>query len=74
MTPELSYRMVSVPAILDKKTIADVLQDDLGAYDDTLWRLLRFNGNKYEEYGVTGFADFYPALRLLAYHQEFAKN
>lgn len=33
-----SYRVFSVPFVLDNKTPAAVLEDDLGQYDDTKWR------------------------------------
>jgi len=41
--------MISVPIDLDNSSPASVLEDDLGSYDDTQWRLLRYiNGNNVE--------------------------
>ena len=48
-SPNTAYRMISVPIDLDNSSPTNVLEDDLGSYDDTQWRLLRYiNGNNVE--------------------------
>jgi len=38
-TAQTAYRLVSVPLQLDNPSAAAVLEDDLGSYDNTKWRL-----------------------------------
>ncbi len=59
-TPAMAYRMISVPGILDYPAVLNVLEDDLGGYDDTQWRLLRYANNGLLEYGQSGFPAFTP--------------
>ena len=48
-SPNLAYRMISVPIDLDNPSPSSVFEDDLGSYDDTQWRFLRYlNGNNVE--------------------------
>jgi len=54
-TPAKAYRMISIPFDLNDKTVAGVLEDDLGKYDDTQWRLLRFVNGVNVEFGSPGF-------------------
>lgn len=46
------YRMVSVPLNLAQPGLLEVLGDDLGTYDENVWRLLRWNAadGAYREY------------------------
>ncbi len=39
---EASYQLISIPYDLDTTDVMLVLQDDLGAYDKTLWRLFDY--------------------------------
>ena len=55
---QLAYRMISVPLQLNNPDPADVLQDDLGFYDRTKWRLFSYRQNEFKEFGFT--ADFAP--------------
>jgi len=61
-TPVKAYRMISIPFDLNDRSAASVLQDDFtGAYDQTLWRLLRYvNPTTNIEFGASGFPDFAP--------------
>ncbi len=59
-TPAQAYRMISIPGILDYPAVLSVLEDDLGSYDDTQWRLLRYINGFNIEYGQTGFPAFTP--------------
>ncbi len=59
-TPVKAYRMIAVPFDLNDKSPAGILEDDLGRYDDTQWRLLRYVNSAYTEYGSPGFANFSP--------------
>lgn len=52
LTPTGSYSMISLPADLDSKSPGVVLEDDFGIYDDTQWRLLRWESGSYREYTV----------------------
>jgi hypothetical protein len=54
--------MISIPFELNDKKPASVLEDDLGRYDNTQWRLLRYvNRAQNKEYPVDGdFDDFEP--------------
>jgi hypothetical protein len=49
--PAGSYRMISVPLTLDNASPNTVLADDLGTYDNAVWRLFRYQENDYVEYG-----------------------
>jgi len=58
-TPAKAYRMISVPLKLNDETVRSVLEeDDLGNYDDTQWRLLRYVNGVNVEYGSPEFAGF----------------
>jgi methionine-rich copper-binding protein CopC len=59
-TPVNSYRMISVPAILDDSTPTAVLTDNLGVLDRAEWRLLRGQNGVYAEYGIDEVANFEP--------------
>ncbi|MBN1349275.1 Ig-like domain-containing protein [candidate division KSB1 bacterium] len=60
-TKAMTYQMISVPNNLLNKSARDVLVDDLGSYDDTQWRLLRYVNGHYTEYTVdNNFDDFTP--------------
>jgi len=48
-----SYRMVSVPALLDDPSIESVFFDDYGEYDKMKWRLCR-----YDERDTTFFSEY----------------
>jgi len=45
-----SYRIFSVPFVLDNKTPLAVLEDDLGAYDDTKWKFFDVQNTTIREY------------------------
>ncbi len=55
---QTAYRMISVPLELDNAGADAVLSDDLGSYDNTQWRLLRYEDGSYLEYSSAG--DFAP--------------
>ncbi|MDP2208490.1 MAG: FlgD immunoglobulin-like domain containing protein [Bacteroidota bacterium] len=50
-----AYRLISLPISATNKTPAAVLEDDLGAYNNTKWRFFELKGGKlpYVEYGNT---------------------
>jgi hypothetical protein len=45
-----SYRIFSVPFVLNNKTPAAVLEDDLGAYDNTKWKFFDVQNTTINEY------------------------
>jgi hypothetical protein len=54
-TAQTAYRLISVPADLDKKSPSDVFVDDLGVYDDTRWRFFELQADQsYKEFPNTG--------------------
>lgn len=59
-TPANSYRMISVPVDLNSESPGNTLEDDLGSYDDTKWRLLRWQSGGYREYTVNSIDSFEP--------------
>lgn len=56
-SPNLAYRMISVPIDLDNSSPSSVFVDDLGTYDDTQWRLLRYINGNFDEFPNTGNLD-----------------
>lgn len=50
-----AYRLLSLPINATNKTPAVILEDDLGAYDNTKWRFFELQGGNlpYKEYGNT---------------------
>lgn len=55
-----SYRLISIPLNLESGRISQVLADDLGAYERTIWRLMRYQNGNYQEYTVGDIEDFAP--------------
>jgi len=49
LTPR-SYKMITVPLLLDDTTLEDVLGDDYGPYDPQAWRLLRWKEDDFVEF------------------------
>ncbi len=62
-TDALTFRMFSVPAILDAESAASVLYDDLGQPDSLTWRCGRWDPatQSYTEAGVDSLLAFRPA-------------
>lgn len=54
-----TYRMVSVPAELNDVSLLGVLGDDFGPYNPTVWRLFRWERDRYAEHPAIG-AGFTP--------------
>jgi hypothetical protein len=48
-TATSNYRIIAVPLELSKKSVNDIFNDDLGAYDKTKYRLFRYNGSATSE-------------------------
>ena len=49
-----AYRLISVPLNLSSASAANVLQDDLGSYDETVWRFYGLQANQeYAEFPST---------------------
>jgi hypothetical protein len=48
-TTTSSYRMISVPLVLNDKTVNGVFSDVLGGYDPTAYRLFKYNGSTFNE-------------------------
>jgi hypothetical protein len=59
-TPTNSYRMISIPFNLNSKTPESVLEDDFGSYDNTKWRLIRWQSGGYQEYPANNIESFNP--------------
>lgn len=62
---QTAYRMLSFPASLDDPTAKTVLEDDLGAYDKTKWRLFDYVNGNFVEYSNTRAFDSGRALFLI---------
>jgi|GEM_PF-2089632 len=45
-----TYRMISVPLVLDDPDAASMLEDDLGPYDPHTWRLFQWRADDYREF------------------------
>ena len=43
-TEQTNYRIISIPLVLDPKTVAAVLEDDLGALKKDVWRIFNYSG------------------------------
>jgi len=70
---QTAYRLISVPLLLDNPSAAAVLEDDLGAYDNTKWRLFGLaagpsqnlnNKEPYVEFPNAGANAFAPGTSL----------
>ena len=59
-SPNLTYRMISVPIDLDDPSPSGVLVDDLGSYDDTQWRLLKYINGINQEFTKASIGNFEP--------------
>jgi len=60
-TPAFSYRLFSVPLILDNGKAGAVLIDNLGEYGkEKEWRLFRYQDQQYEEYFGSRLEEFIP--------------
>ena len=47
---ERDYNLFSIPLSLDNRTVTGVLEDELGSYDKTQWRLFGYQNDAYVEY------------------------
>jgi len=56
--PAKSYRMISVPLVLDDGSAGSVLIDDFGPYDKKKWRLFRYQDGSYVEYTAGNIESF----------------
>ena len=52
-TAQNAYRLFSVPLNLENPDPASVLEDDLGAYNNTVWRFWDYENSDYSEYPNT---------------------
>ncbi|MFZ5971787.1 MAG: T9SS type A sorting domain-containing protein [Bacteroidota bacterium] len=53
-TQQSNYRILSIPLVLEKKSINDIFTMPLGAYDPKNWRMFRYGNGQYTE--MTGTA------------------
>lgn len=64
--PSKKYSMISVPGVLSKPSVKDVLQDELGKYDPYTWRFFAWRDTGYIEYsdslalGDSAYFNFTP--------------
>ncbi len=50
-TDASAYRLLSFPLDIDANTVSAILEDDLGPYDDTVWRFFQLNSDQsYSEF------------------------
>lgn len=65
------YRMVSLPVNLSSTDVLSVLQDDYGTYNNTMWRILRWDElqQDYSEFPELN-ADFNPGNAFWLIHAE----
>ncbi len=54
------YQMISIPQGLEANGVDKVLIDDLGQYDNTQWRLFRYQSGAYVEYSIGEVEAFLP--------------
>ena len=59
-SPNLAYRMISVPIDLDNPSPSSVLEANLGPYDDTQWRLLKYISGTNQEFTKASIGNFDP--------------
>jgi len=59
-SPNLAYRMISVPIDLDNSSPSSVLEANLGPYDDTQWRLLKYINGINQEFTKASIGNFDP--------------
>ncbi|MCD6335855.1 MAG: choice-of-anchor D domain-containing protein, partial [Candidatus Latescibacteria bacterium] len=59
VTRTKTYQMISIPLMMTNGSAEWVLGPVLGTYDQALWRLFRYQNDKYVEYGE-GIAPFSP--------------
>ena len=65
------YRLISAPLDLDQKSPHEVLSDDLGGYDDTVWRLFGLGADdQYVEFPHTSAMDPGRAFWLIVKETE----
>ncbi|MGH7457256.1 MAG: hypothetical protein ACRENG_38255, partial [bacterium] len=57
-----NYTLFSVPFELDKRTPKDVLEDDLGAYDNKMWRFFEYR----PELGTTAWVEYTSTLPTIS--------
>ena len=43
---QASYRIVALPLLVDKSFVKDIFEDELGEYDDKVWRMFRYDNSK----------------------------
>jgi hypothetical protein len=55
-----SYRLISIPSELGQARTDSIFFDDLGGYNDTKWRLFRFEGGSFFEFPDPKAAAFAP--------------
>jgi ELWxxDGT repeat protein len=54
---QTSYRIISIPLNLSSNTVANVFADNLGAYDNTKWRIFHFQNGSNNELTSTSTID-----------------
>lgn len=62
---ETSYRIISIPLVLEKKSVNDIFSSKLGAYDPKKWRLFRYQGG-YKELTGTSTIDLGRGYMFIA--------
>ncbi|MBN1353036.1 FG-GAP repeat protein, partial [candidate division KSB1 bacterium] len=67
-----AYRLISVPLSLDESALAKILEDDLGEYDNTQWRLFDYQNSSYAEYPDS--ANFVPGKSYFMIAKEAGKT
>lgn len=65
------YHMVSVPLEAETRNPSDVLTDDYGPYNPTVWRLFRWSGEDYAEFPDLD-ASFAPGTAFFLAHRSGA--
>ncbi|HLF35097.1 MAG TPA: FG-GAP-like repeat-containing protein [Cyclobacteriaceae bacterium] len=48
-TSQSAYRIISIPYDLQSWTVNAIFEDDFGSYDNTKWRLFRYDNSNYAE-------------------------
>ncbi len=69
-SPTKAYRMISVPIDLDNSSPSSVL-DELGVYDDTQWRLLRYLNGVNREFTKESIGNFDPGVGFWLITKDF---
>ncbi len=71
---QTNYRVLSIPLVLEKKSINDIFTTPLGAYDPKNWRMFRYGNGQYTEMTGTATMDVGRGYMFIAKENKGALN